>query len=100
MTSRSNLHVCNWPGCRRPVPHDMWGCRSHWFTLPQEIRDSISSAWRFGRGRFSEEWRVANEAALEWVRGIPERIKAMNVGKNTPVPGQGELDVDPDSTAG
>ena len=74
-THSVSMHLCNWPDCRRPVPHDMWGCRSHWFTLPQEHRNAILEAWRFGHGRLSQKWIDANNAALEWIRGIPERAK-------------------------
>ncbi len=101
MTSRFRTHICNWPDCRRPVPRDMWGCGSHWFSLPLEIRQEISMAWRLKPGLASAEWLKANEDALEWIRGLPERIAAMNVGRNTPVPGHKESsDVDSDPPAG
>jgi hypothetical protein len=83
-----SLHLCNWPACRRPVPYDMWGCRTHWFTLPAEIREAILAGWRFGRGRLSPEWRAAHEKALEWIRGIAERAKDSRT--ITPLPGGGK----------
>jgi hypothetical protein len=97
---KGNLHVCNWSGCRRPVPFDMWGCKGHWFTLPQEHRNAILEAWRFGHGRASQKWLDANAAAQEWIRGMPERLAAMNIGRNTPVPGHGGGNADSDSSAG
>jgi hypothetical protein len=36
-------HHCHWPGCKKQVPPAQWGCKEHWFTLPQEIRNAI---WR------------------------------------------------------
>jgi hypothetical protein len=83
---RSRLvHLCAWPGCRRPVPLDMWGCRTHWFSLPKEIQDAIWQGWKVGK--LSPEWITANEQAQAWIKDMPARIAAMNVGKNTPVPG-------------
>lgn len=38
-------HLCHWPGCTREVPPAMWGCRSHWFALPKELRDRIWDAY-------------------------------------------------------
>lgn len=92
-----SLHLCNWPDCRRPVPYDMWGCRTHWFTLPGEIREAILSGWRFGRGRLSPEWRAAHEKALEWIRGIHQRSQDVT---SPAVPGTGGLDVDSDTPRG
>lgn len=34
-------HTCHWPGCKKEVPPEMWGCKPHWFTLPPEIRRNI-----------------------------------------------------------
>jgi hypothetical protein len=85
------VHICGWPGCNRPVPLDMWGCKSHWFTLPKEIRDEI---WQgYGRGgKLSPAWLAANEKALVWIRGIPERSK--DTHEVTPMPGEGDPNAD------
>lgn len=24
-------HHCHWPGCDKPVPPAMWGCKRHWY---------------------------------------------------------------------
>lgn len=81
MTSRFSgpKHPCLWPGCGRPVPLDMWGCKAHWFILPQEIRNEILEAWRFGHGRLSQKWQTAHGKALSWIAGIPERAAASRV---------------------
>jgi hypothetical protein len=69
----------------------MWGCKTHWFTLPKEIRDAIWQGYRT-QGKLSPEWIAANDRAIEWIRGIPERA---NDSRNiTPLPGEGGLDVD------
>lgn len=89
------IHLCGWPDCRRPVPLEMWGCKRHWYALPKELRDAIWSGYR--KGRLSPEWIAANGAALEWINGMPARIAAMNLGRDTPVPGTGGSDVDLDA---
>lgn len=38
-------HDCHWPGCAEQVPPAMWGCRSHWFSLPQDLRERIWNAY-------------------------------------------------------
>lgn len=42
-------HVCHWPGCDKPVPPAMWGCKGHWFTLPKALRDRIWATYRRGQ---------------------------------------------------
>jgi len=34
-------HTCHWPGCNKEVPPAMWGCKTHWFSLPKRLRDRI-----------------------------------------------------------
>jgi hypothetical protein len=82
----NQIHICGWPDCRRPVPLEMWGCKPHWFTLPKEIRDEIWQSYG-SRGKLSPEWLAANEKALTWIRGIPERAK--DTHHVTPIPGEG-----------
>jgi hypothetical protein len=41
-------HLCHWPGCSKPVAPAAWGCRSHWYQLPIELRHEI---WRTYRPR-------------------------------------------------
>jgi len=42
-------HTCHAPGCNRLVPPNMWGCKPHWFALPQKIRDAIWREYRPGQ---------------------------------------------------
>lgn len=90
------VHLCGWPDCRRPIPLNEWGCKTHWFSLPKELRDEIWQA--YNRGRLSPEWIAANEKALEWIRGIPERTK--DTHDVTPLPGEGGLNANSDSPHG
>lgn len=64
-------HLCHWPGCPREVPPVNWGCRSHWFRLPQYIRLRIWKAYKPGQEVTktpSREYIEAAQAAQEWIR--------------------------------
>ena len=63
-------HTCHWPGCAKQVPPAMWGCRAHWFRLPQRIRDGIWRAYRPGQ----ENDLNVSEAYIEWARAAQEWI--------------------------
>jgi hypothetical protein len=39
-------HTCHWPGCKVVVPPKLWGCKTHWYRLPKELRDKIWDAYR------------------------------------------------------
>lgn len=71
--------LCNWPGCRRPIPLAQWGCNTHWYSLPTEIRDQIWQA--YGK---PAAWQEANEAAQAWIKDMPARIAAMNMTGGEP----------------
>lgn len=59
--NQTRSHTCHWPGCTRQVPPAMWGCRSHWFALPKDIRDDIWASYRVGQ----EERMDPSEAYIE-----------------------------------
>lgn len=42
-------HHCHWPGCDKPVPPAMWGCKKHWMMLPKYLRDAIWVAFNPGQ---------------------------------------------------
>src|SRR4051812_6572625 len=64
-------HHCHWPGCTKRVKPALWGCRDHWFTLPDGIRRRIWAAYRAGQEDSKTPSRsyveVAREAQ-EWIR--------------------------------
>ena len=67
---QSRSHHCHWPGCERQVPPAMWGCRAHWFRLPQPLRDRIWQAYRVGQEhdrRPSRDYLAAARAAQDWI---------------------------------
>jgi hypothetical protein len=63
-------HECHWPGCGRQVPPAMWGCRSHWYALPKELRDRIWRTYRPGQERDinpSGDYLAAARAVQAWI---------------------------------
>lgn len=41
-------HTCPAPACDEQLPVSVFACRAHWFTLPLELREKLSRAWRQG----------------------------------------------------
>ena len=63
-------HRCHWPGCGRPVPPKMWGCKFHWFRLPRVLRGKVWAAYRPGQEidqRPSAEYIVVAHEVQEWI---------------------------------
>jgi len=63
-------HTCHWPGCQKPVPPAMWGCKGHWFSLPKHLRDRIWATYRRGQEITkspSPEYIEAALAVQEWI---------------------------------
>lgn len=64
--------LCLWPGCKRTVQARFWGCRAHWYQLPEYIRSHIWAAYRTGLesdGRpLSREYLAAIREAEEWIK--------------------------------
>lgn len=64
-------HHCHWPGCDKQVPPAMWGCRQHWYTLPQDLRNRIWMTYRPGQERDwtpSAEYLAVAKAVQQWIR--------------------------------
>lgn len=77
---QTRRHHCHWPGCERQVPPAMWGCRSHWYSLPGDLRRDIWRSYAPGQeatGRPSAAYVAAARAAEDWIhanhtnRGAP-----------------------------
>ena len=63
-------HHCHWPGCTVQVPPAVWGCRSHWYRLPKEIRSAIWRAYEPGQEDTlnpSLAYVQAARRAQEWI---------------------------------
>jgi hypothetical protein len=64
-------HACHWPGCTSQVPPALWGCRVHWYKLPQELRTRIWRTYRIGQerdGRPSAEYLKVALEIQQWIR--------------------------------
>lgn len=63
-------HHCHWPGCARQVPPAMWGCKQHWFQLPQRLRNRIWATYCPGQEITrtpSAEYVAAAREVREWI---------------------------------
>jgi hypothetical protein len=63
-------HLCHWPGCDVEVPPAMWGCKTHWYRLPKDIRGEIWSTYEIGQednGTPSPAYIAAARRAQEWI---------------------------------
>ena len=63
-------HTCHWPGCDRAVPPAMWGCRTHWYRLPLDLRNRIWMTFRPGQ----EIDKHPSEAYLKVAKEVQEWI--------------------------
>ena len=34
-------HICRWPGCKTEILPELWACATHWYMLPDDIRDRL-----------------------------------------------------------
>ena len=72
-------HHCHWPGCNKEVPPRLWGCREHWFTLPQVLRSAIWAHYRPGqeidKNPSKEYLNVANRVQ-KWCREYEQKKHA------------------------
>lgn len=62
-------HGCPAQGCSNTVPREMLACRSHWFSLPPDLRGRISETWRNGD---TAAWLKARDEAVALLGGTPE----------------------------
>lgn len=76
--SQTRDHVCHWPGCGKQVPPAMWGCKQHWFRLPQGLRNKIWRTYVPGQeasGTPSAEYLAAADEVQVWIRQQEQTTK-------------------------
>lgn len=64
-------HACHWPGCNKQVPPAMWGCKSHWFKLPQRLRNQIWANYSIGQeqnGTPSQRYLQVADEVERWIK--------------------------------
>lgn len=69
--SQTRKHHCHWVGCDKQVPPAMWGCKTHWFKLPKQIRDEIWMTYVPGQEVSmtpSKRYLEAADRAEKWIR--------------------------------
>lgn len=64
-------HECHWPGCTTQVPPALWGCKTHWYMLPQYLRNKIWASYRIGQ----EVNMTPSRAYLDAAREVEQWIK-------------------------
>jgi hypothetical protein len=64
------------PGCPAVVPSTMFGCKRHWFMVPEPIRQEVWRTWQARlRGDPAEPHLAAKKKAQEAVaRVLPGRL--------------------------
>jgi len=74
-------HHCHWPGCAKPVPPKLWGCKDHWYRLPKPLRDRIWATYRAGQEMDKTPSRAYVEAARDvqaWIAQQPREPSAID----------------------
>lgn len=69
--TQTRAHTCHWPGCGKQVPPAMWGCKTHWFKLPKNLRDKIWMTYVPGQEVSmtpSEDYLNAADEVDTWIR--------------------------------
>ena len=64
-------HTCHWLSCNVAVPPRLWGCKTHWFMLPPQLRSRIQAAYHPGQEidkKPSREYLDAAQAVQDWIR--------------------------------
>lgn len=64
-------HTCHWPDCDKKVPPAMWGCRTHWYMLPKNLRDKIWATYVSGQ----EITKTPSIAYIEAANEVQEWIQ-------------------------
>lgn len=65
-------HHCHWPGCGAQVKPAVWGCRKHWYMLPDHLRRLIWQTYRPGQEQSKTPSRAYVEAAQAVQKWIAE----------------------------
>ena len=64
-------HTCHWPGCKKQVPPALWGCKTHWYMLPQYLRNKIWKHYQIGQ----EETLQVSQGYLDVAIEVQEWIE-------------------------
>lgn len=67
----TSKHTCHWPGCQKSVAPAAWGCRPHWYALPQALRNKIWASYVPKQ----EETKTPSRRYVEVAREVQQWIK-------------------------
>jgi len=70
-SSQTRQHECHWPNCNKQVPPALWGCREHWYMLPEYLRVRIWAAYRIGQeedGNPSDTYMEVMKMTFKWIK--------------------------------
>ena len=68
---QTRKHTCHWPGCKLQVPPAMWGCKRHWYSLPQGLRNKVWASYRPGQEKDlkpSFEYMQVVAEVQDWIK--------------------------------
>ena len=71
---QTRQHHCHWPGCEKQVPPAMWGCKQHWFALPQGLRNRIWATYKPGQEKTmtpSPQYLAVADEVQQWIKDRP-----------------------------
>jgi hypothetical protein len=97
-SSRTRSHRRHWPGCTKQVPPAMWGCKGHWYKLPQALRNKIWARGQragrrplqFRRPDRGSQVRTRLTAGGRWIRTLGSAMRSHRRQRDlgvTPPPG-------------
>ena len=69
--ARLDSHLCHWLSCDKPVDPKFWGCRTHWYKLPQDLRNKIWATYKPGQEITktpSKAYMLAAQRVQVWIR--------------------------------
>ena len=67
---QTRKHECHWPGCKEQVKPALWGCKNHWFRLPERLRNRIWATYSSGQeetGKVSPAYVHVAREVQEWI---------------------------------
>jgi hypothetical protein len=67
---QTRSHHCHWPDCDKQVPPAMWGCKVHWFKLPQRLRNKVWATYEPGQEvdmTPSDEYIAVAREVQDWI---------------------------------
>ncbi len=74
---QTRSHTCHWPGCTEQVKPAVWGCRTHWYRLPIDLRNKVWRAYRAGQ----EETMTPSAEYVAVAREVQEYIRKLVLAK-------------------